>query len=54
MAALIGIYYLDYKNEGMGLLASVFMAVLVAGTLRAMSGWLEMIAAKVYRKKSIR
>ncbi len=54
LAALIGIYYLNYKNEGMGLLASVFMAVLVAGTLRAMSGWLEMIAAKVYRKKSIR
>lgn len=50
LAALIGIYYLNYKNEGMGLLASVFMAVLVACSLRAMSNWLEMIVTKVYRK----
>ncbi len=51
LATLIGIYYLNYKNEGMGLPASAFMAVFVACTLRAVSGWLEMIIAKVYRKR---
>ena len=54
LVTLIGIYYLNYKNEGMGLPASVFMAVFVACTLRAVSGWLEMIIAKAYRKKNIR
>lgn len=54
LAALIGIYYLNYKNEGMGLPASVFMAVLVACSLKVLSGWLEMIVTKAYRKKLTR
>lgn len=54
LAALTGIYYLNYKTDGMGLIASIFMAVLAACSLRAMSGWLEMIVAKVYRKMHTR
>lgn len=54
LGALTGIYYLNYKNDGMGLLASVFMAVLVACSLRAMSGWLEIIVFKLYRKMHAR
>ena len=47
-AALTGIYYLNYQNDGLSLLISVYMAFFFAYALKVMSTWLEMIVYRGY------
>ena len=50
IAALTGIYYLNMKNEELALLASVFMALFFAYSVKVLSNWLDKIVYKIWKK----
>lgn len=48
--ALTGIYYLNMKNEELALLASVFMALFFAYSVKVLSNWLDKIVYNIWKK----